>query len=108
MALQDMELSSALLIAIEKYLAGTATPQEQQLVNEWYHSFNDDEIELPTTILELKTKVAERLWGRISDSIEADRAKWANQNNYLVLKSFYSLNKATVKEIVCEVFANYN
>src|SRR5689334_20693965 len=68
-----MELSSALLLAIEKYLSGTATPQEQEMVSEWYHSFNDEEIELPVTILELRTKVAERVWGRITDTITAEK-----------------------------------
>jgi hypothetical protein len=31
------------------------------------------------------------------------RANWKNFEHYLALKSFFSLNNATVKEIVCEV-----
>lgn len=98
-----MELSSALEIAIEKYLAGTATPLEQKLVNEWYHSFNDEEIELPVTILELRTKVAERLWGRITETINAEqnitgakivihpskkKRRWVVAASFLLLVSF--------------------
>jgi len=36
------------------------------------------------------------------------RANWKNSEQYLALKSFFNLNNITVKEIVCEVFMNYN
>ena len=35
------------------------------------------------------------------------RAKWKSFENYFALKSFFNLDNATVKEIVCEV-ANLN
>ena len=36
------------------------------------------------------------------------RANWKNSRQHLALKSFFNLNNITVKEIVCEVFMNYN
>jgi ferric-dicitrate binding protein FerR (iron transport regulator) len=65
-----MQIPNALLHAIEHYLEGKATPGERQLVQEWYHSFNDDEVEIPVNIIELRTKVAERIWLRLSESVQ--------------------------------------
>jgi hypothetical protein len=35
------------------------------------------------------------------------RANWKNSHEYLTLKSFYDLNKTTIKEIVREVIIEY-
>lgn len=44
-----MKENQDLIIAIEKYLRGEATAEESALVNQWYHSFHDEEVTITTT-----------------------------------------------------------
>lgn len=67
-----MEVPGPLLTAIEHYLAGNASPEEQRLVSDWYHSFNDSEVEIPVPVMELRTKVAARIWERVEQTIQED------------------------------------
>ncbi|MBV7532977.1 FecR domain-containing protein [Chitinophaga sp. sic0106] len=43
-----MKENQDLFIAIEKYLRGEASPAEAALVNQWYNSFNDEEVTITT------------------------------------------------------------
>lgn len=56
-----------ILLLIEKYLSGTATDEEKQLLNEWYHSFNDAEVELMTE--ETPQNFEERLKNKIMEAV---------------------------------------
>ena len=67
-----MEIAYALVHAIEHYLQGNASKEEQQLVQDWYHSFKDDEVEIPVNIIELRTRVAERIWVRLEQTVQAN------------------------------------
>jgi transmembrane sensor len=64
-----MQIPDSLLKAIEQYLAGTATPDQQQLVYNWYRSFDDTQVEIPVSIIELKVKVGQRIWTRLEETI---------------------------------------
>ncbi len=65
-----MSKSSSLLNAIGNYLDGTASAEEEQLVNDWYHSFDHADAEIPVELLELRNKVGSRLWRRLTATIE--------------------------------------
>jgi len=41
-----MQSPKNLLQLIEKYQAGTATPEEKQVLHDWYHSFDDEQAEI--------------------------------------------------------------
>ncbi|SHM00465.1 FecR family protein [Chitinophaga jiangningensis] len=43
-----MKENQDLFIAIEKYLRGEASAEESALVNQWYNSFNDEEVTITT------------------------------------------------------------
>ena len=74
-----MNISSKFLQAINNYFTGKATLQEKQQVDEWYHSFNDEDVvEVSTEIKDLKSEVNQRLRNRISKSI--GRAMVAESN----------------------------
>ena len=64
-----MNLPASLLHAIENYLAGEASEEEERLVNDWYHSFDDSEVEMPEEVLELRHRVGGRLWRRLTATI---------------------------------------
>lgn len=56
--------------AIENYLAGTASLEEQQLVNNWYYSFDDDNIAIPADDRALREKIRERIHGRLRQTLD--------------------------------------
>lgn len=55
--------------AINHYLAGNATPEEQQLVNKWYYSLPDDLIEIPAGEQALREKIRDRIHLRLQQTI---------------------------------------
>lgn len=55
--------------AIENYLAGKASLEEQQLVNNWYYSFDDEIIEIPGDDYALREKIRERIHGRLQQTL---------------------------------------
>lgn len=60
----------ALQQAIENYLADKASPEEQQLVNNWYYSFKDDIIEIPAEEYALREKIRERIHQRLQQTMQ--------------------------------------
>lgn len=56
-----------ILLLIQKYQLGTATAAEIQILNEWYHSFNDSEVEF--NIDEMPAYFEERLKNKILKAI---------------------------------------
>jgi transmembrane sensor len=55
--------------AIDRYLAGTATAEEQEAVRNWYHSFSDEEIDIPASIVDLRTRVGQKIWTRLQETM---------------------------------------
>lgn len=65
-----MHLPYSLTTAIDKYLNGQATPAEEQMVFDWYYSFRDETIEIPSELTDLREKIEERIWARLSNTIQ--------------------------------------
>lgn len=64
-----MQFPENILVLIDKYHAGTATPEEKLLLNEWYHSFNDSEAELTANENEDEQQLADRIKNRLLETI---------------------------------------
>lgn len=64
-----MPLSDELLNAIDKYLNGNANDQDKLLLREWYHSFNDELVEVTGDEKDLLEKIDARLRLRLSEHI---------------------------------------
>ncbi|MGO4292427.1 FecR domain-containing protein [Chitinophaga sp. RAB17] len=56
--------------AIENYLAGKASQEEQQLVNNWYYSFNDERIDIPANDRALREKIRDRIQQRLQQTLQ--------------------------------------
>ena len=67
-----MQLPKNILALIEKFQAGTATAEEKQLLNEWYHSFNDSEAELSSTENLTEDFLSKRIMLRLQATIQQD------------------------------------
>lgn len=67
-----MQIPENILVLIEKYQSGTITADEQIRLNEWYHSFNDDETEF--TESETEQQLAERIKNRLLETIRHEHA----------------------------------
>lgn len=64
-----MRLPENLLILIEKYHAGTITPEEKLRLNDWYHSFDDNETEITLDADETEQQLADRIKNRLLETI---------------------------------------
>lgn len=72
----NMYMTTELKEAIEEYLKDTATPYQQELVNNWYRSFNDEYAEVTLdTATEGKETVEQRIRQRIACSIHQPASK---------------------------------
>ena len=67
-----MQLPEDIQVLLEKYFAGTLTPEEKRLLNEWYHSFNDSETEL-TIEEETEQQLSDRIKSRLMETIYAEQ-----------------------------------
>jgi transmembrane sensor len=80
--LYNMRIPENINVLVDKYLAGKATREEIQKLNEWYHSFNDSETELLTekTEEQLIAEIRSRLMTSIHEapvySVKSPRRKW--------------------------------
>lgn len=79
-----MQIPENIQVLIEKYLARTATPEEKIRLNEWYHSFNDEEAEFTANENDTEQQLAERIKNRLLETIHEEdtlpvkkfRRKW--------------------------------
>jgi ferric-dicitrate binding protein FerR (iron transport regulator) len=79
-----MQLPENILTLIEKYQAGKATSEEKRLLNEWYHSFNDNKVEISADENLTEELLSERLKLRLKGTIQQNiklvalkpRRKW--------------------------------
>lgn len=67
------QIPENILLLIEKYLNGTITKDEKIILNEWYHSFNDSEVEVSANENEAVQQLASRIKGRVFESIHEDK-----------------------------------
>lgn len=65
-----MQLPENLIKIISRYLEGTATPEEEEQVNRWYSSFNDEEVEIPSNSLGMKDQIDTRLKLRLKEMMD--------------------------------------
>ncbi|MEO5948418.1 MAG: FecR domain-containing protein [Chitinophagaceae bacterium] len=67
-----MQIPQNILILIEKYLAGSATEEERSIVNNWYQSFPDENVEIATNEIhskeQIELRIKERLLATISEN----------------------------------------
>lgn len=64
------KIPADLIAVINKYLEGTATPDDLELVSHWYSSFNDTEVEVPADSLDMKEQIDARLRSRLKSVTE--------------------------------------
>ncbi|MEO8962652.1 MAG: FecR family protein [Ginsengibacter sp.] len=76
-----MQHPENILALLEKYFAGTLTPSELDHLNQWYHSFNDDEIELTLDDHEKEDRLFERIKERLLETVREDQHKTARKIN---------------------------
>lgn len=55
---------------IDKCLSGKATPEEKELLNKWYHSFNDDAVDVRLTSMQNEEQIAERIKLRLLSTVQ--------------------------------------
>lgn len=65
-----MKIPEHLKKAVDNYLSGIATPLEKQQVNDWFRSFNDDEVEVPSEVPDQWLKLREDMRAGIEASIQ--------------------------------------
>jgi transmembrane sensor len=65
-----MALPEDLLMAIRRYLSGTASPADLQRVTDWYQSFSDEEIDIPAEDLALRERIKARIGTRLQDTLQ--------------------------------------
>lgn len=67
-----MKIPGSILVLIEKYLDGTASPEEVRRVNEWYHSFSDTEAEVVMEEGDTEKQLSRRLKDRLRRTLQAE------------------------------------
>jgi ferric-dicitrate binding protein FerR (iron transport regulator) len=95
-----MQLSSALLKAIDRYLAGESRPEDEKLINDWYHSFDDGEVEIPEGVMEFRDKVGGRIGRRLLVTINEKEAG-ALQKKRMVTSRRVLMAAATLLLLLC-------
>lgn len=68
--MQLMNVPSPVLKAIQNYVAGLATPAEDQLVQEWFHAFDFTQATITSDVQDLRQQVAQRMWQKIDQAID--------------------------------------
>jgi hypothetical protein len=86
--LLDMsQIPENILVLIEKYQAGTASSIEKKQLNDWYYSFNDQEVDLILSETDSELALEERIRERILETIRKNKGQKevkALQNRWLM------------------------
>lgn len=64
-----MQLPQNILELLEKYFSGTISEDEKNLLDKWYHSFNDSEVELQTQNDETEQQLGDRIKSKVLQTI---------------------------------------
>lgn len=70
-----MQIPQNILILIEKYLAGSATDEERSIVNKWYQSYQDENIEVAGSDISSKEKTELRIKERLLATIRENESE---------------------------------
>lgn len=68
-----MQIPANIQLLIEKYQSGTATEEELKQLNEWYHSFDDSEVEVTVQINDSEQKLKDRIQTRLLQTIHREK-----------------------------------
>ena len=68
-----MQIPANIQVLIEKYQSGTATEEELKQLNDWYHSFDDTEVEVNFETNETEELLNERIKTRLLQTIGKQR-----------------------------------
>lgn len=75
-----MRIPQEISVLIDKYQAGTATAQELEQLNQWYHSFDDSEVEITLAdrnVAQLSDRIKQRLLQTIEEEkTPTHRRRW--------------------------------
>ena len=75
-----MHIPANIQLLIEKYQSGTATKEELRQLNEWYHSFDDSEVEITVQTIDSEQQLNDRIQTRLLQTI--------HQENPVIKRSF--------------------
>ena len=64
-----MHIPDNILVLIEKFQNGTATPEEKSQLDKWYDSFNDMDVEVNANRDSSKFQVSSRIRNRLQETI---------------------------------------
>lgn len=64
-----MQLPANIQLLIEKYQSGTASEEELRQLNEWYHSFDDTEVEVASENTDEEEQLNKRIKARVLQTI---------------------------------------
>lgn len=70
-----MQLPQNILELLGKYFSGTINEEEKNLLDEWYHSFNDAEVEVQSKEDETGEQLGERMKARLLQTIHNENPK---------------------------------
>lgn len=79
-----MQIPENILVLIEKYQAGRITADEKTLLDKWYHSFNDNEIEFTAGKDETEQQIAERIKSRLLNTIHREYAESGTRRKWQI------------------------
>jgi ferric-dicitrate binding protein FerR (iron transport regulator) len=65
-----MQIPENIVALIDKCLSGKATPEEKELLNKWYHSFNDAAVDVHLTSMQNEDQIAERIKLRLLSTVQ--------------------------------------
>lgn len=65
-----MQIPENIVALIDKCLSGKATPEEKELLNKWYHSFNDAAVDVRLTSMQNEEQIAERIKLRLLSTVQ--------------------------------------
>jgi ferric-dicitrate binding protein FerR (iron transport regulator) len=65
-----MQIPENIVALIDKCLSGKATPEEKELLNKWYHSFNDAAVDVRLTSMQNEDQIAERIKLRLLSTVQ--------------------------------------
>ncbi len=70
-----MHIPENILVLIEKFQNGTATPEEKYQLDKWYDTFNDIDVEVSTNRDNTKFQVSSRIRNRLQETIQAENGQ---------------------------------
>jgi len=95
-----MQIPEHLKKAVDNYLAGTATSSEKQQVNDWFQSFNDEEVAVSADVTDQWSKLREDMRTGIQASIQRQEPL-AKPDSVRFLSLYRWVAAASIALLVC-------